>query len=415
MNTTPPHGNFPARKSSMRILIVHNDGLGKFPSGELTIIHQEAEALRARGHYVQVFIFKPQLGKGSIRFFQSVLKVLNLFWSWSMYQRVLAEIDRHRPNVVHFHSIMPFLSPAVLAAAKRHGVPVVQTLHNARWLCVEGGLYRNGAFCDACLPGFGWRGFLHGCSHGRAVSWLLFMVNLFYRYTGLLFRWVDRFVAVSDFVRDNHVRCGFPAQRIVVLNNGLEDWIWTLAKQKPTRSGIAFIGRISHAKGSGIVKTLIPHFKEQIQIVGTGQGLVDLKEFCRLKGLTNVHFHGSLKRQKTMEILNSSACVLIPSQCGDSFPTVAIEALGLGVPVVASKLGGLTELITVSGGGILVEPNNPEGFIEAVRNLLANPALRLEMGRKGESFARQHLTIDKATSILQNLFRELISGNKRGS
>ena len=116
--------------------------------------------------------------------------------------------------MIHFHTISPYLSISVLAAAKKYHIPVVQTLHNMRWLCVEGGFFRDGKYCDECVQSFGFRGVIKGCSRGKFASLLLFIVNIFSRYTKFLFMSVDKFVAVSDYVRDHHVISGFPCEKI---------------------------------------------------------------------------------------------------------------------------------------------------------------------------------------------------------
>ncbi len=79
--------------------------------------------------------------------------------------RLLAEF---RPDVVHAHNTFALISPSVYAAVARARVPVVQTLHNFRLLCLQGMFLRNGRVCEDCLGRFPWRGVLHRCYRGSA-------------------------------------------------------------------------------------------------------------------------------------------------------------------------------------------------------------------------------------------------------
>ena len=76
---------------------------------------------------------------------------INPFLDWKSYWKIVALIKEHKPDIVHFHTVVPYLSFSVIAASYIMGAPIVQTLHNGRWLCLEGGLFRNNTFCLPAL------------------------------------------------------------------------------------------------------------------------------------------------------------------------------------------------------------------------------------------------------------------------
>ena len=203
----------------MRVLIMHNAGDLALPSGELAVARVEADALRKKGVSVHLHV----INNDSVRRLFSLNTLIagpNIFWSHASFRSTKELIERYQPDIVHFHGVLPLLTPSAFHACKKKGIPVVQTLHNFRWVCVEGGLFRNNRYCEICLRSSGWHGVFYGCSRGsRLISFLLWLVNLFYRKSGLLYSWVDRFIAVSEFVKDKYIAAGFPANKIRVKYN----------------------------------------------------------------------------------------------------------------------------------------------------------------------------------------------------
>ena len=118
----------------MNIIIIQGGVDPNLPSGEKTVILSEQEYL-SKNHNVTVEYIERE---------KSLLgKLTGLIWSFSNYFKVIKLIEKHNPDIIHFHTIVPYLSLSVLYAAKNEKkVKTVQTLHNGRWLCIEGGYFR---------------------------------------------------------------------------------------------------------------------------------------------------------------------------------------------------------------------------------------------------------------------------------
>ncbi len=394
----------------MRVLIIQGTPTGHPLSGELTVIYNEQREL-SKCHEIQVNIVYPStVEKRSL-----IATAMNVLWSRKNYNLILDLIKKFKPDIVHFHSISPYLSISVLAAAKKSQVPVIQTLHNMRWLCVEGGFFRGENYCDECVKGFGLRGAIRGCAKGRAPSFLLFSANLIARYTGFLFRAVDKFIAVSDFVRDNHVIAGFPAEKIEVNNNGIDFHSFMdkgYAKPWRTRRGVAFAGRLSIAKGSAVLQYLITKIDQPIHIIGDGPELETLQLYCKDLQCSQVKFWGKLSHTETLEILGSVGCTIVPSQCGETFSLVAAESMALGTPVVAANIGGLGSLIRNSGGGILFEAKDFYGAVEAVNWVLGSPSEAEKIGEIGKRFVFEQLSLVNSTKKLEKIYERVVNHTK---
>ncbi len=399
----------------MRVLIMHNAGDSSLPSGELAVARAEAGALHEKGVSVHLYV----INNDSVRqlfSFNTLIAGLNVFWSRSSFQRTKELIGEYQPDIVHFHGVLPLLTPSALHACKKKGIPVIQTLHNFRWVCVEGGLFRNNLYCEICLRRSGWHGVFYGCSRGsRLISFPLWLANLFYRKSGLLYKWVDRFIAVSEFVRDKYIDAGFPANKIQVKYNAApslpEDLPFVEASE---RNGVTFVGRIAPAKGTRIIKKIIRSIELPVNIVGSGPDLQDLKQYCLGYNLRHVKFWGQISHDKVLKIISSSQCVVLPSVCGEAFPLVATEAIACGTPVIASNLGGVVELVNNSGGGITVDSDEPGTFVEAASKLVKHPEMISQMGLAGGRYVKEKLSGKIITDKLISIYQEVID-EKRAS
>ncbi len=225
------------------------------------------------------------------------LREANVFWSGPAYRQVRALIRQHRPEIVHAHSVLPDLTVSVFSACQSLGVPVVQTLHNYRWLCVEGGLFYQQAFCDACLTRSAWQGMLRRCSRNSlAVSSAMTLNNLLFVKSGKLLRLVDRFIAVSRFVQAMYSRGGFPPEKITVKYNGVtvDETLPSTPAVPASPPSVAFIGRLDVAKGTELLSQLIPRLPEvDFKLVGVGPDESRLRS--KLSRLAHVEFLGACR------------------------------------------------------------------------------------------------------------------------
>ncbi|MDA7437896.1 glycosyltransferase family 4 protein [Candidatus Pseudothioglobus singularis] len=393
----------------MKVLIIQGGVDTNLVTGEEVVINNDIEYFQKTGVnaiYEQIKI--PKSGWQS--FFG---KIGGLLWSITNYRKVNSAIVKYKPDIVHFHTIVPYLSFSVIAAANNAGIPILQTLHNGRWLCLEGGYFRNNTFCDDCVGSYGWLGLKRGCGHGKLISLPLFLNNFIVRKFGFLARYVTHFIAVSEFVREQHIRSGFPRDKITVRNNGfnfldlnlLEDsWLF--------RNGIVFSGRVSIAKGALVLKYLISHCDCPIKIIGNGPELGMLKQYCVDNDFMHVEFFGKVDNTKVIEIISKSILTVVPSQCGDSFPTVALESISVGTPVIASNLGGLPDLIDSSGGGVIVDHANHSQFVVVIKELLKNKERAKLLGDDGKSYALKNVSLDRQGKQLVGIYNKVIAEYK---
>ncbi|RQW99777.1 glycosyltransferase, partial [Micromonospora globispora] len=227
----------------MRIVVAHNRYREAQPSGENTIVDAEIAQLTAAGVEVLPFIRSsdeiPTMSKPA-----KALLPISPIWAPKAQHDLDRLITEHRPDVLHLHNPYPLLSPWVVRTAHRHGVPVVQTVHNYRQVCSSGLYFRDGVICQDCRGrALGVPAIVHRCYRGSRVQSALMATTLaVHRPT---WKSVDRFIALTTAVADHLRDYGIPDERIVVKPNAIPD----PGAPAPLGDGFLFLGRLSPEKG----------------------------------------------------------------------------------------------------------------------------------------------------------------------
>jgi len=143
----------------------------------------------------------------------------------------------------------------------------------------------------------------------------------------------------------------------------------------------------------------------RLRIAGTGTYEHELRRLAQ--GLPNVEFLGQVHPNRVTELYRDALAVLVPSLCYEVFPLAPVESLAHGVPVVARRIGALTEVIEESGGGMLF--TTPAECRAAMQKLLIDPALRAQLGARGRRMALAEWTEDVHIARYLELIGTLIS------
>jgi glycosyltransferase involved in cell wall biosynthesis len=362
----------------MRIVQVHNFYRSSAPSGEDEVVRTERALLRSNGVEVIEFERHNDALDGGIG--GEVRASFSNVWSGNARRDLSAVIDRHRPDVVHFHNTFPQISVAAYAACADAGIPAVQTLHNFRLFCANGILNRAGRPCEDCIVRGPLPGIVHGCYRDSRLATIgMSMSAMIHRPLRTHARLVRRFIALTQFARAKFVAAGLPADRIGVRGNALE--------QDPgvgTGSGgfALFVGRISAEKG---IVTLIEAWRENpgIELLVVGEGPLDAEARSRAAGLS-IRFLGRQPRDAVTRLMADASMLVIPSVWYEGFPRVLVEALAVGTPMIVSRLGGLAELVQDGREGYTF----PAGDALALRAMVAKLAHDPDLLRRLRSLAR---------------------------
>ena len=337
-----------------------------------------------------------------------VARVVGRLWYQRAYRAVRQVLDGFRPDLVHLHTIGEF-SPAVLAASR--GFPSVLTVHGPEpftlrllpWQ-LSAGHFRGGTYDlkDLTPAGLIRYGYLRGLQRTA------------YR-RGL--RSVDRVLCPSRFIADA-VRPDFARAPIHQLHNGIE---MPAARAYPHGSTLLYVGRLEHVKGVHVLLRALPIVlaaapAARVVIVGDGPARADLARLAADLGVGDaVSFRGWLAADDLLPEYERATAVVVPSVWPENFPTVALEALGVGRPLVGSAVGGIPELIDHGTSGLVVPPDDPPALANALLRVLLDPAAARAMA----AAARDKAAVFGISTFIGRLishYREVVEESaRRGS
>ncbi len=369
--------------------------------------------LEARGHTVVPFAmrhpsnhpsvwevrFPPQIDVWSGQGFDRVRRVAEAIWSRRAARALDALLNDFRPDIAHLHHVHRHLTPSILEPLRRHGVPVVWTVHDYELVCPNGQLFTHGAPCTRCK----------GHQYQHAIALRCKRDNLAHSAAVALEKWahaklgvwdqVDRFVCPSRHLAARLVEFGLPRDRVLHLPNLVEP----APPGGPPGPGWMYAGRLSTEKGVDdlvAVARRLPH--RPVRVLGDGP------EYTRLlrQAPSNMRFLGAVGPDQVGDELRAAGAVAVPSRWPENDPYAVLEAQQAGRAVVASAVGGIPEQIRHGEDGVLVPPDTPEALAEAIESLLTDPARAAAVGAR----ARSRVVSERAPALHLDRLLEIYRG-----
>jgi glycosyltransferase involved in cell wall biosynthesis len=313
-------------------------------------------------------------------------------------------LQRERPTIVHAHN---WLVHSYLPLARRSPARLVVTLHDYGLICARWNLMERGQPCPGPSPlrclacGAREYGALKG-PPTVALNWLGAKAER---------RMVDAFIAVSGAVARIN-RLDAEQARVEIIPNFIADEVEPGgAGEAPIPAGaLLFVGALARSKG---LPTLLAAYDDlrrssidplpPLALIGYATGDMPLDQASLPPGVS------VLTDQPNDVVLRAwQACSLgvVPSVWPEPCPTVAMEAMAMGKPLVASDVGGLPDLVAHGETGFLVPPGDPLALRNALAMLVSNPELCATMG----AAARQRVAAFRASAVvgkIETLYKQL--------
>lgn len=389
----------------MRILKVHDYYTQS--GGEDTVFHAETDLLRSRGHEVMEYVEDNR----KIESMNKAAVASETLWSRSSYQKIKQLLGKTRPDIVHFHNIFPLISPSAYYACQELNIPVVQTLDNQRLICPASSFYRDGKLCLDCLgKTLPYPGVLHACYHDSYLhTAVIASMLILHRALGSWQTQVNTFLCSTNFYRDLFTQAGLPNQKIVVMPHFVQQRA-QLALNKKKRDYALFVGRLDPEKGVNSLLEAWRLLDYPLKIRGSGRLDEKAKEFVRQNNLINIEFLGRMEEEELSALIGNARFLIMPSEgYYETFGLVIIEAYSRGVPVLASNIGVVPELVSDNQTGILFEAGNSRDLADKARWMWEHPAEVNTMGRNGQSLVEKRFTPERCYATLMDVYGKLVN------
>lgn len=367
----------------------------------------EKRLLEANGHAVVQFVCDSG-ALDTMKLSKKTATFLQIPYNLRKARMIEKFVSEHKPDLAHVHNVFPMLSPSVYGALARKAIPVVQTIHNYRFLCPNGLFYVNGKTCEACQENGYWEAIKNRCMHGSLATSALYAAAVSWGWrNGSISSRIDRYIALNAFVAGKLVVAGLPKEKICICGNFVSDF----ADTTTTKERYAlYLGRLSSEKGLTTLLNAARSVPElPIRIAGAGPLEDDLRRVIDEPGMHHIQLVGHVAGEAKRRLIAEALCMVTPSECYENFPLSVAESLAQGTPVIASHIGGLPDLIEHDHTGLLFPAGDSKALAECLSWMNSNPLRANEMAVNALDAARTRFSPQRHMDQLLEIYQEALA------
>lgn len=387
----------------MKILAIHNFHRKGSASGDDQVYKSETALLEQHGNTVVRYTVSND-EFDSVGIIGKVKSTFGMMWSFKNYNAVQELIKKEKPDIVHIHTFFPLLSPSILYAAKRCGVPVVATLHDTRFVCPCSTSLRGTQLCNGCGDGHYLRMCKYGCfKNSRLQSLIVACIFKYHRIRKSFYKQIDKYICLNENQIKLLTDIGFNKKKITKKYNFVPDAEANLKAVKvkglPDRYAV-FYGRIGEEKGIRVLMKVWEQLPD-IPLVVMGGGSLEEEFKAWANGKDNVCFLGYTQHDKCLSIVKGGEFVVFPSIWYEGCSMVEIETESLGKALVATDLGFSVEAIENGVNGYKVKLGDTDGFVQTIKTLWDDPDKCQVMGQNArDDYEAKYLPEDNYKQLM---------------
>lgn len=419
----------------MKVLLINNFYYNR--GGDCTYMFSLKKLLESQGHKTVVFSmnhpnnFDSEYSKYFVSYINYEEQVKNksvsaafqvasrTIYSTEASKNIAELIKAEKPDIAHIQNLHHHITPSIFHVLRDYKIPIIWTLHDYSVICPNTSFLAHGKICEKCRKRKYYWPVITKCKKNSFAASTMASVELLTHKIMRYYRQVDYFISPSMFLRDKLIEYGFSKDNIVHLNNFT--YFSTPEKEKVTEDGyFMYLGRLSEEKG---IKTLIDAANKvfsgdstnselskcKLKIIGDGPIRDKIMYYARSKNTEhNVEFLGHKSHEEAMEILAGCKFLILPSEWYENFPYSVLEAFALGKPVIASRIGGISELVRNWETGLLFEPGNPEMLALKISFLLKHPEKARNLGRNAREFMSGDISPENHYIKLMDIYNRAI-------
>lgn len=346
---------------------------------------------------------------GQMGWFEKVRIAPRIIYSVDAARKISSLVDVTLPDMAHCHNIYGILSPSILHALKKKGVPVVMSVHDVKLLCPNHRMYIHHALCERCKINR-----FYQCAINKCIgeSWPASFLGCIELYVHRLFRIyeknVDAFIAPSKFYRLKLLEYGFPDIKVHYIPNLVD-----IQNHTPTyeHEGYAiYFGRLEEVKGLNTLLNAAAQLNGVVKfvIVGSGPMEASLKQKCSDLRITNVDFFGEREGEELKDLVRNALFSVVPSEWYENAPYTILESYSCGKAVIGSDIGGIPELIEDGRTGFLFRPKDADDLTTKIKMLIKDKGLAARMGQNAREKVVNEFNPDLYYSNIISLYKKLI-------
>lgn len=394
----------------MKILLIHN--YYQYRGGEDVYFDALTQLLKTKGHDVYTYTKNSNdlktLG-------DRIYTAIGMFWSKAVEKEFIGIIEKFRPDITHFNNIYPLITPIAYNICRKLKIPIVQSVHNYRFICPKATLYRGGEICELCIKKrFYYPSILYGCYHNsRLASFILSSSFLFHHRIKRSFDNIDHFIFHSGFTRNYYLQnFDFLSSKTSMIPH------FAAINEKRKKQIVKykdyflFVGRLSEEKG---IIPLLNLFSvlPRLYLVVIGDGPLRKIILTKYSRYRNIFIKYFLSQGEIFSFMKKALFTIIPSPCYETGSRAMIESFANRTPVLVPKRGMFINTVKDGETGLFFQPDNLRDLKEKIIYLWKNQD-KIEIMR--ENVQKEYLskyTPERHYNKLIRIYCNLVKANKQ--
>jgi len=359
--------------------------------------------------YSDYFVNAPEIRDENIG--NKFINIPKYFYNIDAARKIELLIKDFKPDIAHLHNIFNGISLSILPVLKRYKVPVVISIHDARFICPSSLFTLRGKLCRYCKKSLYTNCMFHRCYQGdffySAMTCLeMIHKNLLFNYN----KYIDKYIFTCyDYLNLHAEQYSRFRKKGTVLYNVFPNLNETPVE---SRRGDYFLyyGRIVPEKGILTLVEAMKNFPDvQLKIAGTGSLMQQLLNY----DADNIKLMGFVQGEELFDLIRNASFVIVPSEWRENNPLTIIESFSYGKPVIGSRISGIPELVIDDNTGWCFEPCSINALTEAI-----NKALNIsdeqynKMSACARSFAETHFNPDIHYARLLDIYNQSIESHE---
>lgn len=411
----------------MKVLLINKFHYMK--GGSETYYFAQAEALKAKGHEVVFFAmqdkrnfpceqskyFVPNMEyneSGGLA--NKLVLAKNFFYSKAAAENMEALIQAEHPDVAHIGLLHRQITFAVVEVLKKHNIPIVMTMHDLIFACPNYTMLTGGEICEDCVNGSVFNCIKKKCVKNSISKSILAACEKKYLLKKKYYDFIDLYIMECDWYKKLMLASGVTKSRVIQKTNFLpinQKYDFNTQYQ----DYVLYFGRFSVEKG---IMTLLKAHKlsecqHKLMLVGAGPMQEEIETYIKREQLTNIELPGATYGEDMEKIIEGARVIIVPSEWYENCPYALLQSIAKGKIVVASRIGGLPELIKDEETGFLFEAGNELDLKTKIDSVINMPKMDYEkMSVHIMEEAKKHHHWEQYTEMLINEYQNLICEKK---
>lgn len=318
-----------------------------------------------------------------------------------------------KPDIIRCCNIRYHLTPSVLKVCGANNIPVIMSIHDCRLFCPSGNLMvGNRKYCEKllCVKDNPIHCVINLCKQDKLLpSVIVSLEHLFNKACGFHDS-IDAYICQSEAMLELAVKSGISRDKLFLLNTFISNDDFAKRPVYENNSYFLYIGRISKEKGIDVFINAMRSLPEiPVHIIGTGPEEEYYREFVRKNNLHNIKFMGYKSGQELEDEYTNCIATVLPCVWFENFPRSILESFAYGKPAIATKIGGIQEIIDHGTNGFTFDVGNAEMLAKYIKQMFYDKELSRILGQNARQKAEKKYNSKVYSERVMDIYNSVLN------